>query len=67
MYTGLIAVIPLHCEIRRQCGGVAPADCCRTTCAITIVYITPDVGATKHGPMTKIPDKCACPLSTNYM
>ena len=35
---------------------------------ITIVYIIPDVGATKHGLITKISDKdkCACPLSTKY-
>ena len=46
------------------------AGCCRITSAITIVYITPNVHAWKqhsvHGLITKIPDKCACPLSTNY-
>ena len=56
MYTGVITIIPLHFEIRRPCG-VAAAGCCIVTSAITKVYITSNVRATKHGLVTKIPDK----------
>ena len=44
MYTG---GIPLHCEVRKQYGGVAVQNNLAST--ITTVYITPVVpGATMH-------------------
>ena len=47
---------------------VSAAGWSRITSAITIVYIiiTPDVGETKHGLITKIPDKFAFSLRANY-
>ena len=43
---------------------VAPTSGVKYT---STVYLTWDVGATKHRLIAKIPDKCAGPLSTNYV